>query len=280
MNDVEFGKQLELSYNKIYGMLVKMTNNIDTAKDLIQDTMLRAWTFRHQFNGTSAFSTWLGTIAINVFRSKLRSKFKKSFINFSDLVPEEVEGTDRSVDEILGLTSNEDNEQQVINKDLVKKLFQQAGVSQKTLMIAKMYDRSPEKLGISEDAWKARKFRAQHESRSRMQQLNNGKTVDYEVRSNEKKEARRLNNIYGGLRAAELKTGVFAPGAADKGRQRTKELKTGIYATGVQAEAAKLGGLRAKELGKGVFSPGAPVSGNCMRWNINRGKPCVCGKHT
>ncbi|MDE2831369.1 MAG: RNA polymerase sigma factor, partial [Gemmatimonadota bacterium] len=42
--------------------------------DLMQDTFFRAYRSLHTFKGQAAFSTWLTQIALNVYRSHLRSQ--------------------------------------------------------------------------------------------------------------------------------------------------------------------------------------------------------------
>jgi len=53
--------------------------------------------------------------------------------------------------------------------------------------------------------------------------------------------------------------------------------------SGLLASVCHLGSKKAKALGVGIFAAGMQVKGNCIslckRWNINRGKPCVCGAH-
>ncbi len=49
---------------RIYRLLLRMTGNRETAFDLAQDTYLRAFTRIQQFDGRSAFGTWLYRIAV------------------------------------------------------------------------------------------------------------------------------------------------------------------------------------------------------------------------
>src|SRR5713226_8778979 len=46
------------------------------------------------------------------------------------------------------------------------------------------------------------------------------------------------------------------------------------------ASIASLGGNKSMEAKVGIHSPKLNNRmGTCRRWNINRGKPCVCGQH-
>jgi len=50
---------------RIYRLLLRMTRNPDDAFDLAQETYIRAFTHIAQFDGRSAFSTWLCGIAVH-----------------------------------------------------------------------------------------------------------------------------------------------------------------------------------------------------------------------
>jgi RNA polymerase sigma-70 factor (ECF subfamily) len=50
---------------KIHDLCYKMVRNYDDAKDLAQETFLKAYRKINKFNGRSKFSTWLYRIAVN-----------------------------------------------------------------------------------------------------------------------------------------------------------------------------------------------------------------------
>ena len=60
--------------SQIYGTLAQRISDRDTIDDLMQDTFFRAYRSLHTFRGQAAFSTWLTQIALNVYRSHLRSQ--------------------------------------------------------------------------------------------------------------------------------------------------------------------------------------------------------------
>lgn len=51
--------------DRIYRLMVRMTQNREAALDLTQDTYLRAFSRISQFNGESTLTTWLYRIAVN-----------------------------------------------------------------------------------------------------------------------------------------------------------------------------------------------------------------------
>ena len=76
--DVEAFEQL---YRKhvptVYAFLCRCTGNERDAEDLTQDVFVRAWTKLSQFEGRSAFRTWLLSIAIAQLRSRLKSQRRR-----------------------------------------------------------------------------------------------------------------------------------------------------------------------------------------------------------
>jgi RNA polymerase sigma-70 factor, ECF subfamily len=69
-----FEKLYQKYRNQIYGTLLQRISDRDTVDDLMQNTFLRAYRSLHTFKGNAAFSTWLTQIALNVYRSHLRSQ--------------------------------------------------------------------------------------------------------------------------------------------------------------------------------------------------------------
>lgn len=56
----------------LYSFIIKLCGNEQLAKDIMQDTMLRAFTHFDQYNGKCNIKTWLCTIAKNVYFDHLR----------------------------------------------------------------------------------------------------------------------------------------------------------------------------------------------------------------
>ena len=53
---------------------IRLVHDPAEAEDLVQEAMLRASTHWRSFRGTSAFTTWLIQIVVNVFRDRLRRR--------------------------------------------------------------------------------------------------------------------------------------------------------------------------------------------------------------
>jgi RNA polymerase sigma-70 factor (ECF subfamily) len=76
------------------GYIIKMTGNPELSQDIIQDTMLKAVLNINKFKPEAKFSTWLITIATNVYRDYLRKNKEldliDEFIPSKEMGPEDL----------------------------------------------------------------------------------------------------------------------------------------------------------------------------------------------
>lgn len=61
-------------FPKIYGTIFHLVGQVETAEDLAQATMVQAWKRLGQFDGRSAFGTWLYRIGVNTALDHLRRR--------------------------------------------------------------------------------------------------------------------------------------------------------------------------------------------------------------
>ncbi len=69
----------------VYGMLLRLVSDSECARDLAQETFVRAYRSLGGFRGDSRFSTWLVQIAIHAARDHQRSKGRSKVISLSEL---------------------------------------------------------------------------------------------------------------------------------------------------------------------------------------------------
>ena len=82
MNDFE---KIYNDYFKIvYKYLLLLTNNVDIAEELAQETFYKAITKIHTFKGNSKVSTWLCKIAKNLLLNEIRHNKKLNIIPLDD----------------------------------------------------------------------------------------------------------------------------------------------------------------------------------------------------
>jgi RNA polymerase sigma-70 factor (ECF subfamily) len=93
-------------YKLVYGYLLKLTMNEDLARDLTQETMARAIVNIKKFKGESKFSTWMVSIASNLFKDTIKKKGH----------------THEDIDEIIDLDAGEDVEEAVLIRERLMNL--------------------------------------------------------------------------------------------------------------------------------------------------------------
>lgn len=71
-NKLSLNMLLEDNYKILYGFLLKSCGDVETAKDLTQDTMIKAVIKIGQFKGDARFSSWLIRIGINTYKNHIR----------------------------------------------------------------------------------------------------------------------------------------------------------------------------------------------------------------
>ena len=69
-----FGEIVTRWQDRIYAAVYRMTGDAESARDLAQETFVRAWSSLRSFQGGAAFGTWLHAIAINQVRSDVRRR--------------------------------------------------------------------------------------------------------------------------------------------------------------------------------------------------------------
>jgi RNA polymerase sigma-70 factor (ECF subfamily) len=70
----DFTKLVERHKDRVYGILMRLTGDPDTAEELAHDAFVKAYRSLHTFRGDSAFGTWLVQIAVNLARDRLRQR--------------------------------------------------------------------------------------------------------------------------------------------------------------------------------------------------------------
>lgn len=69
-----FGELVERWQDRIYGAVLRMVRDPETARDLAQETFVRAYVKLGSFQGGAAFGTWLYAIAVNQVRGEARKR--------------------------------------------------------------------------------------------------------------------------------------------------------------------------------------------------------------
>lgn len=100
---------LSVNYDKVYYYLLKLTLNKNITEDLCQETMVKAIVNLKKFKGNSKFSTWLITIATNLFKNTYKKNKRSITMSHEDL-------------ELL-FEPTEDFSDQLVERDMVKNIL-------------------------------------------------------------------------------------------------------------------------------------------------------------
>jgi RNA polymerase sigma-70 factor (ECF subfamily) len=127
LGDAEaFDNLIVLYINDVYKLLFRLTADEEEARDLTQETFLRALKAVKKFRGESNLKTWLFRIAINISHSRFRWWQKRGF--HLTLSLDSYDSHDESQKEILGnkLRSSEfeNPEEEFLRKERELRLLQ------------------------------------------------------------------------------------------------------------------------------------------------------------
>jgi RNA polymerase sigma-70 factor (ECF subfamily) len=79
--DARFAQLIAPSQDRLYRLALRITCNIEDAKDVQQRTMLKAYRNIGQFEGRSHFTTWISRIAINEALMCLRKRRSPAYVS-------------------------------------------------------------------------------------------------------------------------------------------------------------------------------------------------------
>src|SRR5690348_15709668 len=81
MKSREFNQLVSNEELPLKGFALKLTQDMEDAQDLVQDTMLKAFTNRDKFEEGTNLKGWLFTIMKNIFINKYRRAMKSRIFN-------------------------------------------------------------------------------------------------------------------------------------------------------------------------------------------------------
>jgi len=88
---IDFDSLLNHHKDMIYNLLFRLTGNHNTSEDLFQETFIKVYRGLKSFKGESQISTWIYSIAVNVFRDHKRKNsrnlLESSIADISEKLP-------------------------------------------------------------------------------------------------------------------------------------------------------------------------------------------------
>jgi len=147
--------ELVLKYKeKVFNMILRMVRNKEDAKDLSQETFVKAYFGLKDFRAESSFFTWITRIALNLCINFTKREKFRSFVSFFDLKKPVL---------------IENSSSQEVEKDEMIKAIDDAVLSlpprQRMVFVLRHYQKNPFKkiaeiLGKSEGGVKSNYFQA------------------------------------------------------------------------------------------------------------------------
>ncbi len=81
MTNLQFIDLYQSNYTALYNFAKKLSNDINDAEDLVQDTAVKAFKNFHTFQIGTSFKSWAFTILKNTFISKYRKNKKRKNVS-------------------------------------------------------------------------------------------------------------------------------------------------------------------------------------------------------
>ena len=110
MTSIDFKKMVQKEAKPLRHYAYQLTRNVEDTNDLVQETMLKAYTYQDKFENGTNLKGWLYTIMKNTFINNYRRMVKRNtFIDQTD--------NDYYLDSVAPLVRNE-GEQGFLRKDI------------------------------------------------------------------------------------------------------------------------------------------------------------------
>ncbi len=108
MSTIEFNEALVGLETNLYSFAMSFTRNNEDARDLTQETILKAITYRKQYTPQTNFKAWVFTIMRNVFINQYRRKVKARSIFDKTTEYHVVNGTNATGDSALNIIAEKE----------------------------------------------------------------------------------------------------------------------------------------------------------------------------
>jgi RNA polymerase sigma-70 factor (ECF subfamily) len=161
---------------EVYGLLYRLTENSEEARDLTQETFLRAFQSIGQFRGESDLRTWIYRIAINQARNRWRWWRRRRRDVTVSLDSESAQGNQPLID-LLRAAGENSPEQKTLARErerVLRKALQSLSLAYRETVILRdiegfSYEEIAETLGINVGTVKSRLARGRQELRTRLE---------------------------------------------------------------------------------------------------------------
>ena len=173
-NRQAFEVLVERHARRVFSAARRMTRTREDAEDVVQQSLQKAFTHLRQFEGKSAFSTWLTRITINEALISLRKGRGRREVLINDL--SEIEEAQFALEiPDSGLNPEDSYSQRERQRILFAALNELPHGTRRAFQLRELDERSTEEtariMGISVNAVKARLFHGRRKLRARLQRF-------------------------------------------------------------------------------------------------------------
>ncbi len=74
--------------DRLFNFIYKMTLSREDTEDILQEVFIRVYNNLYKYDGKRCFSTWIFSIALNVFKSEYAKKKKAHSVNYREILEE------------------------------------------------------------------------------------------------------------------------------------------------------------------------------------------------
>lgn len=161
---------------EVYGLLYRLTENSEEARDLTQETFLRAFQSIGQFRGESDLRTWIYRIAINQARNRWRWWRRRRRDVTVSLDSERAQG-DQPLIDLLRAAGENSPEQETLaheREKVLRQALRSLSLAYRETVILRdieglTYEEIAETLGINVGTVKSRLARGRQELKTRLE---------------------------------------------------------------------------------------------------------------
>ena len=160
---------------EIYGLLCRLTENSEEARDLTQETFLRAFQSIDRFRGEADLRTWIYRIAINQARNRWRWWRRRRRDSTVSLDSAQWQTNQPLIATLIEASENPEQQALAHEREVaLRAALQKLGVSYRETVILRdiegfTYEEIAATLGINVGTVKSRLARGRHELRRRLE---------------------------------------------------------------------------------------------------------------
>ncbi len=171
MKETDFSRDILPLKDKLFRLALGITLNAAEAEDIVQETLLRAWSQRSVWQEVESVEAWCAAVARNLSVDWVRKAETRNVTLTDDMVSVADGSTTASSDPLSALVSTE-------RADIVRRLIGALPPKQREVLVlrdveGKSYQEIASALGISEDRVKVNLFRARQKVRQGLTDIEN-----------------------------------------------------------------------------------------------------------